>query len=74
MDLITDHQTGKLRESSIWSNIGKLAMTWGFVYVILQDKGTEFLWLTYGGVVVGAEIGARIMNQRQQALNEKEVK
>ena len=71
-DLVVDHQTGRLRESSVWSVIGKAAMTWGFIYVILDGKGTEFLWLTYGGVVVGAEIGARILNQKQQVLNEKE--
>lgn len=70
LDLVVDHQTGKLRESALWSNIGKCAMTWGFVYMILHDRGTEFLWLAFGGVVVGAEVGARILNQKQQVLNE----
>lgn len=69
-DLVVDHQTGRLRESSVWSNIGKAAMTWGFCYVVWKGRSDEFLWLTYGVVVVGAEIGARLLNQKQQALNE----
>lgn len=73
-DLVLDHQTGKLRESALWSNVGKAAMTWGFVYMILHDHGTEFLWLAYGAVVVGSEFGARVLNQKQQALNDKEGK
>lgn len=68
---MTDHETGRLRESSVWSNAGKLAMTWAFVYVVLHGDSSEFLWLAYGGVVVGAEIGARILNQKQQVLNDK---
>ena len=70
-DLVTDHQTGRLRESSVWSSIGKAAMTWGFIYAVYHGNSAEFLWLTYGGVVVGAEIGARILNQKQQVLNDK---
>ena len=70
-DLVVDHETGRLRESSVWSNIGKAAMTWGFVYVVWKGNSAEFLWLTYGGVVIGAEIGARILNQKQQVINEK---
>ena len=68
-DLVTDATTGRLRESAIWSNIGKATMTWGFIYALLHDNGTEFLWLCYGGVILGHEGASRLLNQRQQALD-----
>ena len=69
-DLVLDHQTGKLRETALWSNIGKAAMTWGFVYTVLHDKGSEWLWLAYGSIVVASEAVARVLNQKQQVINE----
>jgi len=68
-DLVLDHTTGKLRETAVWSNIGKGAMTWGFVYTVLHDKGGEWLWLAYGSIVVAAEAVARVLNQKQQAID-----
>lgn len=71
MDLVTDHQTGKLRETAVWSNIGKAAMTWAFVYTVFYAKGTfsELLWVAYGSIVVAHELSARYFNQRQQLLD-----
>lgn len=71
MDLVTDHQTGKLRETALWSNIGKGAMTWAFVYTVFYAKGgfSESLWLAFGSIVVLHEMGARYFNQKQQALD-----
>lgn len=73
MDLVTDHQTGKLRETSLWSNIAKAAMTWGFCYTIYYGKGSfsELLWVAYGSVALGHEAYARFMNQRQQGLDKE---
>jgi hypothetical protein len=71
MDLVVDHQTGKLRESSVWTNVGKAVMTWAFVYTILDDKGSEWLWLAYGGIVVSAEVVARVLNQKQQQIDKQ---
>ena len=68
-DLVTDHQTGKLRETMIWSNIGKAAMTFAFVVVTWRGAGTEWLWLTYGAVVVLHELGSRHYNQAQQKID-----
>ena len=73
-DLVVDHQTGRLRESSVWSNIGKAVMTWGFVYAVWKGNSSEWLWVAFGSVVVLSEVGARILNQKQQVLNEKEGK
>lgn len=68
-DLVTDDQTGRLRETKLWSNIGKAAMTIAFARATWAGAGTEWLWLTYGSVVVLHELGAKWLNQRQQALD-----
>jgi hypothetical protein len=70
-DLVTDHKTGKLRETAIWANIGKAAMTFGFLWVVTHGASTEWLWLTFGGVVVLHELGARHYNQAQQKLDKE---
>ena len=69
MDLVVDHQTGKLRESAVWSNIGKAVMTWGFVYTVWTGHSSEWLWVAYGGIVVSAEVVARVLNQKQQKID-----
>lgn len=69
MDLVVDHQTGKLRESAVWSNVGKLVMTWAFVHTVWTGKSSEWLWIAYGGIVVSAEVVARVLNQKQQLLD-----
>lgn len=73
MDLVTDHQTGKLRETALWSNIGKCAMTWGFIYTVWQQKANfnELLWVAYGSIVVAHELTARYFNQKQQVLDKQ---
>ena len=70
-DLFTDHQTGKLRETLIWSNIGKASMTIGFILLVWRGHATEWLWASYGGVVVLHEVAARVMNQRQQEIDKE---
>ena len=69
MDLVTDHKTGKLRETALWSNIGKAAMTWAFIYTVWAKQNSEWLWAAYGGVVVLHETAARFFNQKQQVLD-----
>ena len=70
-DLVTDERTGRLRETKLWSNIGKAVMTFAFVLVTVRGAGTEWLWLTYGGVVVLHELGARHYNQVQQKIDKE---
>jgi hypothetical protein len=74
MDLVTDHSTGKLRETAVWSNVGKAAMTWAFVWTILKGFSSEWLWVAYGGIVVLHEGAARFFNQRQRQIDSKETK
>lgn len=71
MDLVVDHQTGKLRETALWSNIGKATMTWAFIYTVFYAKGSfsELLWAAYGSIVVCHELAARYFNQQQQKLD-----
>ena len=73
MDLVADHQTGKLRETALWSNIGKAAMTWAFVYTVYFAKGgfSELLWVAYGSIVVAHELTSRYFNQKQQLLDKE---
>ena len=69
MDLVVDHQTGKLRETAVWSNIGKLTMTWAFVSLTLSNHLTEFYVAAFGALVIGHELFARYFNQKQQVLD-----
>ena len=71
MDLLTDDKTGRLRETKLWSNIGKGLMSVAFIVVTMRGAGTEWLWLTYGGVVVLHELGSKFMNQSQQKLDKE---
>ncbi len=64
-DLFVDHNTGRIRESKVWSNVGKAAMTVAFCWVIYKGGSSEWLWITYGTIVCGHEIATRIMNQRE---------
>ena len=68
-DLFVDHVTGKLRETALWSNIGKLSMTVAFLYETFNGNLTEWLVAAYGGIVVLHETAARVMNQKQQVLD-----
>ena len=68
-DLFVDHVSGKLRETAVWSNIGKAVMTWAFVKTVWTNDATEWLWLAYGGIVVAHEASARFFNQRQQQIS-----
>lgn len=70
-DLFVDHQTGKLRETAVWSNVGKATMTWAFIYTVYSGKGTfsELLWVAYGSIVVAHELTSRYFNQKQQTLD-----
>ena len=72
IDLVSDHHSGKLRETLLWSNIGKLSMTIGFVYAVLNGDNSEWLWVAYGGIVVLHETASRLLNQKQQALDASE--
>jgi hypothetical protein len=68
-DLWVDHKTGKLRETMIWSNIGKAALTYGLCHEIKTGTLTEWFVAAYGAVVIMHEVAARVLNQKQQTLD-----
>jgi hypothetical protein len=74
MDLVTDATTGRLRETAVWSNVGKLSMTWAFCYTIIAGTASEWLWIAYGGIVVAHEASARFFNQRAQQMENNQEK
>jgi len=65
-DLFVDHITGRLRESKVWANIGKAAMTFGFIHAVMHGQNTDWLWTAYGLPVLGHEFVTRMLNQKEQ--------
>lgn len=72
MDFVVDHKTGKLRESAVWSNVGKAAMTWAFIHTVMGGHGSEWLWIAYGGIVVAHASVERVLNQKQQTMDKEQ--
>ena len=69
LDLVTDHKTGKLRETAVWSNIGKATLVWAVIYQTLHGNLTEWLVAAFGALVIAHEVTSRILNQRQQTID-----
>ena len=65
-DLFVDHATGRLRESKVWSNVGKAAMTFGFLWAVMHGQNTDWLWTAYGVPILGHEAITRMFNQKEQ--------
>ena len=63
-DLITDHKTGKMRETLFWSNIGKAAALGGFAYKVNAGTDTDTLWAIVMGVLTAHEIASRWLSQK----------
>jgi len=70
-DLWVDHKTGMLRESAVWSNVGKAAMTFGFVLTVWRGGNSEWLWTAYGTIIVGHASVERLLGQRQQKVDKE---
>lgn len=71
MDLVTNHQTGKLRETALWTNAFKLAVLITYCRFV---NATNFETMTFvaGGLLIGHEVIKAKQSQDQQKL-EKEV-
>ena len=63
-DLITDHRSGKLRETLLWSNLGKLAALCAFAYRVRAGTDSEWLWAIVMGVLTAHELASRYLSQR----------
>ena len=62
-DLFTDHRTGKLRETLLWSNVGKAAALFWFSWECYRGTDSEWLWLVVMGALVFHELVSRVINQ-----------
>lgn len=65
MDLVTDHASGKLRESSVWSNAIKAAVLWAYVKFV-GPANFEVMTLTAATIMLGHEVTSRMLNNKQQ--------
>lgn len=70
-DLFVDHKTGKLRETAMWSNVGKGMLTAWLGVDIYRGTATVELGTLYASIVVLHEMGARFFNQRQQKIDKE---
>lgn len=75
LDLIVGND-GKLSHSKFWSNIALAMGTWAFVYMVIAETMTEFLWITYLGVYTGNKLLNTIVQSKysQQIGTAKEQK
>lgn len=65
-DLFTDHKTGVLVETKLWSNVGKFLMSVAFVIVVWRGASTEYHWAMFGGVVVLHDLGTRYQRYKER--------
>lgn len=70
-DLVVDHKTGMLRETALWSNIGKATMTFAFGWQTTHSTLTEWYVAAYGAAVIFHELAARHFNQKQQIIDKE---
>jgi hypothetical protein len=71
-DLVCDAKTGRLRETLLWSNVGKAIAAWALVYNVLHQSDTEMLWLIVMGILTAHELLSRYLSQRLPQLPKQE--
>lgn len=64
MDLVTDPHTGKLRETLLWSNLGKAAALAWFSWHCYHGTDTDWLWAIVMGVLTAHELLSRYMTSK----------
>ena len=68
MDLFTNHQTGKLRETLIWANAGKAALL--FMYLkYVNATNYETMTSVMAGILIAHEVVKAKQSQDQQRLD-----
>jgi hypothetical protein len=72
MDLVTNHQTGKLRETALFSVLCKAAVLWAYIkYVTSQNY--ETMTAVASGILIAHEVVKAYQNQQQQKLDKANV-
>lgn len=61
-DFLTDPVNNRGSESKLFAIVGKVALTWAFVHVhrVATVPPSEWLWLAYGGLILGHEGYSRL--------------
>jgi len=68
MDMVTNHQTGKLRETAFFSVLGKFSVLWAYIkYVTAQNY--ETMTAVMAGILIVHEVVKAYQNQQQQKLD-----
>ena len=69
-DLFTDSTTGRMRESMIWSMAAKGSILWAYIKFV-SALNFETMTFVMAAALLGHELGARFMNQRQQQIEKQ---
>ena len=64
MDLVTDPASGRLRETLLWSNLGKASALGWFSYACYKGTDTEVLWLIVMGVLTCHAAFSQFLTQK----------
>lgn len=67
-DLVCDVKSGRLRETLLWSNVGKAIAAWALVYNVVNKSDTEMLWLIVMGILTAHELLSRYLSQKLPQL------
>jgi hypothetical protein len=70
MDLVINHQTGKLRETALWSNLFKTAVLVSYCRFVTAAN-FETMTFVAGGLLIGHELVKAKQNQDQQRLDKE---
>lgn len=70
MDLVTNHQTGRLRETAFWSNVCKASATWAYLKYVRAENFETMTAVLVGALIVHEVVKAK-QNQDQQKLDKE---
>lgn len=70
MDLVTNHQTGKIRETAFWSNICKASATFAYLKYVRAENYETMTAVLVGALIVHEVVKAK-QNQDQQKLDKE---
>lgn len=71
-DLLRDSKTGKLSLNSVSQFIALVVSTWGFVYVTLNDRLSDWFFWGYMAVWTSAAVAEKFINKSKDSTSKKE--
>ena len=70
MDLVTNHQTGKLRETALFSVLAKASILYEYVRYV-DERSFETMTAVVAGIFIAHEVYKAKQNQDQQKLDKE---